>query len=397
MALSLPATCDAISQELSQETGRYASKMYQTHFSENPWVGAVPQEPWEDGLGFTPQTLIRERTLPTTRAAWVAITSADSCDPPIDIVPNAWTNRSFSRLHKEFASDWLCVNEIRASVQAAQQIDMMIQNMDEVIAREWMLQKRQWYFDNCAHKIVLVGGEPESSGATFPAVQPDSALTKGILDKCYLHTSRDGGFNNGGSLGRTDMMRPVATVIASPEAIDGVIKLNDDIRQDVRWSTEANLLLQGFNAFKSYGNYAFLTDTMPMRFNWNGSGFTQVPEYVNQAASVGQSAELNPAYLVAQFEVTFMFNPLVYHCLIPSPAFSVGQAKFEPHNYMGELWFDNGYDQFCNHLRNKGKFRGLLSAAPKPIQPRYGYSILHLRCGTDNTSIACPTHAGYGY
>lgn len=392
------ADCVTISQELAQESGRYASKFYKTHFADSIWVGAVPQEPWTDELGFTPVTLVRERSIAPTRAAWTAITSANSCDPPIDVVPNAWTNVSFSRYQKEFQSDWLCVNELRASVQAAQQIDMMLQNLEENIVREWMLQTRDWYFQNCGHKICVLNGDPESNsigaGSTFPAVRPASALTKGVLDRSYLRMTRDGGAKDGGAWGYAQGA-PIFPVIASPEAIDGIIKLNTDIRQDVRWSDRANELLGPLGMFKTYGNYVFIPDLMPMRFNWTGSGFVRVAEYTPTPASVGNSAELSTAYLNAEFEVSFMFNPLVYHKLIPAPAFSAGAAKFPAANYLGEITFINEYDLQCNHLRNKGYFLGLLSAAPKPIQTRYGYAFLHLRCGTDNSNIVCPAGSGY--
>lgn len=389
------ADCVAISQELAQESGRYSSKFFQTHFADSIWVGAVEQMPWEDGLGFSPTTLIRERSIAPTRLAWTAITSANSCDPPVDVIPNAWTNRQFSRYQKEFQSEWLCVNELRASIEAAQQIDMMLQNIEENIVREWMLQTRDWYFDNCAHKICVLNGDPESSGAAFPAVRPTSALTKGVLDRAYLRMVRDGGAKGGGAWGYAQGA-PIFPVIASQEAIDGIIKLNTDIRQDVRWSNRAEILLEPMGMFKTYGNYVFIPDLMPMRFNWNGSnGFVRVAEYTPTPASVGNSAELSTAYLNAEFEVSFMFNPLVYQKLIPAPAFSAGAAKFAPHNYMGEVTFISAYDLQCNHLSNKGYFLGLLSAAPKPIQTRYGYAFLHLRCGSDNAPIVCPTGSGY--
>lgn len=394
--MAIPDFCAEITTQFFQETGRLAPTLFQTLMADgmvSPWVAQIPKEEWPDRMGYTITTQIRERTISPVRTPWSEITGADSCSPPEDTIPVAWTNTTATRLQKAINSDWICINDLRSSTFPDQFVEQEWTNLVENVNREWMLQTRDWYFDSCAKKVINIPGFPYDAD-DFPAVQPTSTLTKGVLDHFMLNLGMDGFFRSG-TVGRDSLGQQIIPVIAGKSAIDGIIKLNEDIRQDVRWSSQVDRLLGPIGIKQSYGNYVFIPEDMPMRFNWNGSGFTRVPEYVQDATTFGNSAEVNPAYLNAEYEAAWMLHPDVIHVMVPTPNFSAGRVKFGPQDYMGDFTFINEFDLQCNVDRNKGFFRATLSAAPRPIQTRYGVAILSLRCYPSAAPIACPQGSGY--
>lgn len=394
--MALPDFCASVTEQFSQEAGRLAPTLFQTLMADgmvSMWVAQVPKEEWLDRMGYTIRTQVRERTVAPVRLPWTPITGADSCSPPEDIIPVAWTDREATRYQKAINSQWICINDLRSSTFPEQFVEQEWTNLVENVNREWMLQTRDWYFDACAHKVINIPGFPEDPDE-FPHVQPTSTLTKGVLDHFMLNLGQDGFFRSG-KVGRDSLGNEIIPVIAGKSAIDGIIKLNEELRQDVRWSSQVDRLLGPIGVKQSYGNYVFIPEDMPMRFNWNGSGFTRVPEYVQEPTTFGKQSQVNPAYLNAEFEVAWMLHPDVLHVMVPMPNFSAGKVTFGPQDYMGDFKFINEFDLQCNIDRNKGFFRANLSAAPRPIQTRYGVGILSLRCYPSAQPIACPQGSGY--
>lgn len=395
--MALP-DCQTIIQEFSQESGRIAPRILQTRFYESPWMSLVKMEPWENERGYTQVAQTRERSIPASLTDWAAITSANSCDPPTDTIYPAWTNLNFTRYQKAFESPEICINELMASHDPAAQVAAYVQDLEDNTLRAWHLQKRDWYLYNSGHKIVFnqAAGYPESAAGSlsFPNTVATSRISIGFLQRYLMQMWRDGAQTNGGAMGFT-AGAPIFPVILSPEAIDSLLKDNEDIRQDIRWSDEVKQLIGPLGGEKSYGNFHFIADIMPPRYNFESGQYVRVPEYVNVATTYGNSAEVNPAYENAQFEVGFFFNPNVYRQQNPTAMTKVGKLTYGPQNYMGDFRFESGYDRQCNVDRNKGFFRAVLSAAARPYFPRYGYAFMYLRCDRPIDTGSCAPYSGY--
>jgi hypothetical protein len=60
---------------------------------------------------------------------------------------------------------------------------------------------------------------------------------------------------------------PVFNLITSAETSDDIIKLNDNIRSDFRYSTKPNELLAPLGVERSYGGFYHIIDPYPPRYN----------------------------------------------------------------------------------------------------------------------------------
>ncbi len=59
----------AIDAALVQEAGRIGSDIHKTTLHTSPWMDLIKQTPFPEGMGYTQQTLIYDRALPTTASA----------------------------------------------------------------------------------------------------------------------------------------------------------------------------------------------------------------------------------------------------------------------------------------------------------------------------------------
>lgn len=88
----------------------------------------------------------------------------------------------------------------------------------------------------------------------------------------------------------------------------------------------------------------------------------------------------NSAWLTAAFEDTHIFHQRAAVCLVPKPITSVGKAKFDPVNYVGEFSWKNYESEALNPDGNIGRFRGVLMSGTRPDNPEFGIVVRHRAC-----------------
>jgi hypothetical protein len=184
--------------------------------------------------------------------------------------------------------------------------------------------------------------------------------------------------------------------------IEQMIKINEDIRQDIRWSDRVNDLLgsngQMLLPKKSYAGYVFHSRPFPKRFNDGANGtLVEVAPYITTGAFKGTKAIINPAYKNAKYTSTVIFHPKALEWLVPNPNLKVGKLVYDAQNYRGDFRWINEYDKNCNPDKNSGYWRAKMACAVKQIFPEWGYYIIHLRCSLANDLVPCASGAGYGY
>jgi hypothetical protein len=229
---------------------------------------------------------------------------------------------------------------------------------------------------------------------------PTSVLTTGVLRQIYdsLYTSNAG--DDGDAV--TDDGSPVFNVFSERGTIEQLIKINQDIRQDIRWSDRVNDLLGPNGSMllpkKSYAGYVFHSRPFPKRFN-DGAGGTlvEVAPYITTSATKGTKAIVNPAYKNAKYTSTVIFHPKAMEWLVPNPNLKVGKLTYDAQNYRGDFRWINEYDKNCNPDKNSGYWRAKMACAVKQNVPEWGYYIVHLRCSLANDLVACASGSGYGY
>jgi hypothetical protein len=283
----------------------------------------------------------------------------------------------------------MCVNDLRFSFRRKDQLSNIFRILTENTSWAWQTRYRDEYL-RLSNNKVLANNSMTSGTANFPAAEPTSKLVQPILDKIRMRLIRDGAGND--PLGRENGT-PVFGLICSSETSYEVIRNLAGDRDDYRYSTKANDLLAPLGVERTYkGFYHMIDDFMP-RYTYSGGTYTEVPPYVKQTVGGVTEWVVNPAYELAQYEVSIVFHRDVFHSVIPAPITSPGgSTSFDPVSYRGEFKWLNIRDRDENPDGTLGYFRGVLSAGSKPIRPEWGYAIMHTRCGNNllsNQLVAC--------
>lgn len=387
-------TCD-VSSELAAESGRISEMIASKAIMTSPWNRLIRQQNFPSGMGQTLQTLIYQRTTvpDVSGAAWtdVNFNSGDgsSCNPDAQQINYAFSYKSYNLKQLNVKSPVLCVNDLRYAWEIQEQLAEQFRILSENTTWIWENRYRDEYLRLAGNHIVLNSLDPysvASSGSEqdFPAVEPITTLQQGYLDAYYLQIARD---NATGAYAKIDGQNQFA-LIASPEIINALKKQNNEIRQDIRFSSEANTLLAPLGATWAYMNYIYIADMQVPRYNFVNGEYVRVPYYVTAPASSGQQAVVNPAYLTAPYEVAFIFNPEAYTSRVASAITSPGgNTSFNPVNYRGDFVWINNRDNGCNILGDQGYFYSRSMQGSQPKRTEWAYAILYRRSATCNYDI----------
>ena len=181
-----------------------------------------------------------------------------------------------------------------------------------------------------------------------------------------------------------------------------MVKLQGDVRDDIRWSDRVNDLL-GPNGSamlpnKSYGGFVFSSRPFPKRYDKNvaGDGIgAEIPPYIAANAGGGslggstQKAIINEAYLNAEYSTTVIFHPKAMEWLVPSTNVKVGKLTYSSQNYRGDFRWVNEFERTCNPDRTSGFWRAKMSCAVKQVFPQWAYYIIHKNCPLANDLTTC--------
>ena len=331
---------------------------------------------------------------------------------PVKTVGYAFDQKTFKLRHQAVESNWICLEDVRTSAFPIDDVNNYIKILADNINVEWVKRYDNDYLKGASDAGVLLSVEPgldDSGTAAFTGdlatvtgtTAPTSVLTLGVLREIYDRLYQDNAGDDGDAV--ADDGSPVFNVFAERATIENLIKLNNDVREDIRWSDRVNDLLgpNGSSLLpkKSYGGYVFHSRPFPKRFNDNGSGgFVEVAPYVaTTGAAKGTKYVINPAYKAAKYTSTVIFHPKAIEWLVPNPNLKVGKLVYDAQNYRGDFRWINEYDKNCNPDKNSGYWRAKMACAAKQVFPQWGYYLLHLRCNLANDLVACASGSGYGY
>jgi hypothetical protein len=409
MSAPVATSCESISDQFQRETGRIALGTHRLGLYKDPYLRFVTQSAFPDNMGAIVKNTIAQRTV-AVGSGWedIGVTGVsgelNSCLAPVKTVSYAFDQKEFKLRHQAIESDWICLEDVRTSAFPIDDVNNYIKILADNVNKEWIERYDNDYLA-FSTKVSVEPGLSEStstSGFTSALPAPTSVMTMGVLRELYDRLYQDNAGDDGDAV--TDDGSPVFNVFAERATIENLIKLNDDVRQDIRWSDRVNDLL-GANGSsllprKSYGGFVFHSRPFPKRFNDNGSGgFTEVLPYISGGASVNGKNKyiINPAYKAAKYTSTVIFHPKAMEWLVPNPNLKVGKLVYDAQNYRGDFRWINEYDKNCNPDKNSGYWRAKMACAVKQIFPQWGYYILHLRCNLASDLVTCPTGSGYGY
>lgn len=387
----------AVNTQLQNEAGRFDRMISAKLMAKDPWNRLVVQDTFPESLGTTIQSLTWERVvLPDVGpSAWKDLTLNDgtgnSCIPNPQVLEYARTIKSYNLQTASFRSPFLCVEDIRYAFKFAQQLGEMYKVLEENASYFSTNRYRDEYLRLCGNHIVVDVPDTTSmstsgSNQAWPASTPRYALDQGMLDAWYLDVDRDSGE---GSYAMVDGQSQYALII-SPEASNYIKKQNEQIRQDLRFSSHVDDLIKPFGVGWSYSGFLHLVDKQAPRYSFSGGSFVRVPYYINTPATYGQKAIVNPAYKRAPYEVTFIYNKEVYISRVPEVITDPGgNIHFDATNYRGKIRWINNKDMDLNIEGTNGFFFSKFVQGSEPNRTEWGYAIMHQRCGPYTKYQSC--------
>jgi hypothetical protein len=409
-------TCESINDNFQRETGRIALGTHRLGLYKDPYLRLVTQSAFPDSMGAVIKNTIAQRTI-ATGSGWedVGVTGVsgetNSCLAPVKKVGYAFDQKDFRLRHQAVESNWICLEDVRTSAFPIDDVNNYIKILADNVNVEWTKRYDNDYLANVNILSVEAGFDSQiGTGVTFTndlatitgLTAPTSVLTTGVLRQIYDTLYTDNAGDDGDAV--TDDGAPVFNVMSDRATIEQMVKINEDIRQDIRWSDRINDLLgsngQMLLPKKSYAGYVFHSRPFAKRFNdGDGGTLVEVAPYVSAGASINGQTKyvVNPAYKNAKYTSTVIFHPKAMEWLVPNPNLKVGKLVYDAQNYRGDFRWINEFDKECNPDKNSGYWRAKMACAVKQIFPQWGYYIIHLRCSLANDLVPCASGSGYGY
>lgn len=308
---------DNIQQLLVKEAGRIGPEIYRKTVDNNVWLKLIKQDTFPDEMGDRVSVLTYERSIPqagrngrqndfdlqsvwqgnsailgsnptdqtytsfnayTQSPAGSATASTDANNnislPKFANVEFAQTLRTYDLRRVALESPNISLEDLRYPVRRKEQLTQIMNILTEQTAMVWTTRYQDEYVRLAQNKVTpttvsststldfaTVSGDASSFS---PLVDATSKLTQGILRRIYMRLLRDGA---GTAAQGKENGAPVFNLITSAETSDDILKLNENIRSDFRYSTKANELLAPLGVERSYGGFYHIIDPYPPRYN----------------------------------------------------------------------------------------------------------------------------------
>lgn len=202
------------------------------------------------------------------------------------------------------------------------------------------------------------------------------------LKKLYLSMIRDGASTN--AMGRENGA-PLFLLITSAETSENLIwqytRNGEKLSADLRYA-KPNELLAPLGIERSYFGFYHAVDMHLPRYTWNATtGFSRVYPYKRtNAGAKGFRWEVNTSYENATYEASILYHRDVCSYLVPkAPSVNIAGADFDAPSYRGDFRWVNIKDRITNPDGQVGYFRATFGTGTKPVQPYFGYVIIHKR------------------
>ena len=366
-------------------------------FPKSIWMSLIRRGVFPNEMGEQLTAVVYERSAPTdAEPEWADLTIADGiegglCLPPSTKIPIASTTRTFGMKRRVLEGPDICNIDSRAAVDLYNQFDSVAGILGDYARIEWEIHDRHEYFRLCQTKVVCNDctnpSESTTMATTYPAACATQPLSFSIIDKYKIMLLQDGA-------GAEALLRsegaPVGVMIVGYETAGNLIRQNTAVREDIRFSNQANLLIQSFGIAYAYDGVSFLRDNANRRFTCSGGVYTEVPAYILTAASRGQKAIIRPAWRTAPYEESFWFDPGVFTQLLMEPPIAPHpDFRFNPVDYTGMVKLYNIPDRVCNPDGNVVFHRMHLAASSYPVEPERGVAFVHERCEPQGCVVTC--------
>lgn len=373
--------------------------------AKSVWPSIVRREPWQTGIGVTPQNVEWQRPYVEDENEWADVVlntevSGNQCLPPTDQVEINRITRDMKLQQKAIESVDFCVTDLLFTPDAEKQMGKIVNSLSEQARWTWIKRIRREYHRVCKNKIILESGltghgEDNEDDEGFPVgAVPTSMLVNGALDFFYRELLLEGAAEDAFTMSQG---KPVFALITDVFTSRKLTRADDAIREDLRNSEMANSLLGPLGIDQTYNGFIHLLDDMPRRWDWvaasdagsGPSGWVERAPYIKVGTAPNAKIEINPDWVNAAYQDSYIFCPGVMNLLVPPSISGAAGADYMPQNYVGEFNFRNIAHRTENPDENMGFFRGKLMSGTEFVKPQWGYVIRHQVCDRDLGLIAC--------
>lgn len=323
-------------------------------------------------------------------------------------------SKEYTGLNTEWRSPVVCVNDLKFTDEAKQQVGYMYGMGLMITSQAWEVYSRETYMKfaaDASNLYVLTEGAPLEgnpkfeydpmvtytySGGPFaadekitvlklPAGVEVSTLNMSFLD--YYHQWLSGECPGAAISNMSGL--PTFGLMLSLMDFDKMLRDDPDTRADMREAKPEMLFENYSQTFKNLRGWGIIHDPRQMRFKYWKVGtdgklwFRRVlPMREGRALTIGKLPEFNPEYIAAEIAVAVVFLNDVYRIRIPPKLDSLGAGtSFGPApGYSGE-WMWLNYQSDANPYREIGYHVMRMAAFPKPLQySTRAMAIAYRRC-----------------
>jgi len=381
--------CENIKNAFYALTGQVSPRLFNRISINDPWVAYVEKGEWPQGMGFTINSMMLERTITDSESGseWVAATPSGSgdvatannnCLPTPEILKFGQTLTSFTMYRRNIQTENFCINDLQNDFMIAQTLSHVMDQLETVTEWVWSNRFQNEYMLLCDHKLNETSGAIDMTSTAFNFGTVASRLTQGTLEQIYQQLVLDGAVATSGAIGKGTNDQPIFALFTDAVTSRDLIRQDPELRMDFRYS-DPDRLINTLGTPYSYNGYKHVWLKFPPRFT--AAGVRVYPYNAPVATTKGWKRTVNQAYVYAAIQVSFVFIPTVFTCLYERPSTNPGGGvKFDYASHMGEFQFLVIYDKECNPRGELGFFDALYASASQPGHTYLGYAIAHLNC-----------------
>jgi hypothetical protein len=391
--------CENIKNAFYALTGQVSPRLYNRISLNDPWVAYVEKGEWPTGMGFTINSMMLERTLTNTEngTEWVdatpsgtgdVATAANNCLPTPEPLSFGQTLTPFTMQRRNLQTENFCINDLQNDFMIAQVLGNVMDQLETVTEWVWSNRFQNEYLRLSGHNIIETNTNAALTDVKLtapftPAAIPSpgnigSRLLQGTLEQIYTQLVLDGAVATSGAIGKGANDQPIFALFTDAVTSRDLIRQDPELRMDFRYA-DPDKLINSLGTPYSYNGYKHVWIKFPPRYD--AAGARIYPYLPSAATTKGWKREVNPAYIYAKYQISFVFIPTVFTCLYERPSTNPGGAvKFDSYSHMGEFQFLVITDKECNPRGELGFFDALYASASQPGQTYLGYAIAHLNC-----------------
>jgi hypothetical protein len=304
--------------------------------TDDAWIGQVMTGAWD---AFSGTTHVYDRVhigAPDLSQAWDNFDTQDSncltgACAPIEISV-AWgsTRKTYNRERKSYTTNVLCFDQIDTRAKAKQQMAEIIRGIKEItkmvqsdyLRRNALMKADVLYIAGAAlGNIPITPTMFTGAAATIDiggaANLPTSQLTIQYLQRFYEPLMFTGYFKT------KYVPNGMFKLITDPITSQQLVQMNPTLISNFKFSDfqrGGELFKYGMSA--GIGNFGIAWDGYPMRYYFNPSlgaagQLQRVFPFVNAAATIGIKPTVANEYILAPYQINFIWHPEAMRRLVP--------------------------------------------------------------------------------